>query len=256
MVQQTSSLISGEALPHGWRLVVLSEVDSTNDELRRRASEEPFDGLAVVAERQTAGRGRRGRVWASPRGNLYLSLRLRQADSLAETALLSFVSAVALADAIAELAPQVPLALKWPNDVLVAGCKVSGILLESDGPAIIVGIGVNLTEAPEATQALYPPTSLRQQGLTVTVAEFAPVFLRHLSEMVALWRRGGMAAIRPLWLARAHGIGGRLIARLQDGQELVGVFEDLSPDGALLLRLPTGELRSILAADVFFEHQP
>lgn len=241
-----------EALPDGWRLVALSEVDSTNEELRRRAATDPAEGLAVMATVQTAGRGRRGRTWVSPPGNLYLSVRLDQGPTLADTAQLSFVAAVALGDALAEAAPHVAVRFKWPNDLLIGGAKVSGILLETDGAAVIVGIGVNVGWAPPAGEAAYPATCLKGEGAALSALELARVLLRHLRGCVGQWRAQGFPLVRQAWLERAQGLGGEVVARLQTGEEVRGRFVDLDADGALVVDVTGAGRRRILAGDVFF----
>ncbi|MFA7430113.1 MAG: biotin--[acetyl-CoA-carboxylase] ligase [Rhodospirillaceae bacterium] len=241
-----------EALLDGWRLVALSEVDSTNEEVRRRAAVDPAEGLAVMAAVQTAGRGRRGRTWVSPPGNLYLSVRLNQGRTLAETAQLSFVVAVALADALAEAAPHVAVRFKWPNDLLIGGAKVSGILLETDRAAVIVGIGVNVAWAPDATTATYPATSLKGEGADLDPRDLARGILRHLKSCVEQWRARGFAVFRAAWLERAQGLGQGVVARLQSGEEVHGIFVDLDADGALVVDGADAGRRRILAGDVFF----
>lgn len=244
--------VSREALPNGWRLVLLQETDSTNQELRRRRDSDPGEGLAVMAARQTSGRGRRGREWSSPEGNLYLSLRLdSRPGGLATAAQLSFVAAVALSDALREVAPHVPIRCKWPNDLLINGAKVSGILLESDDPYVIVGIGVNLAWSPPPGQALYAATNLRQEGAAVSPETLAAAVCRHMAACVGLWRDAGFAPIRAAWLEVAQGRGQTVIARLHDGTEQQGEFVDLDADGALVLQSNMGRSR-IMAADVFF----
>lgn len=241
-----------EALPQGWRLVALPEVDSTSEELRRRANEAPGEGLVVTAAVQTKGRGRRGRAWASPWGNLYFSVRLAQAGTLAQTAQLSFVAAVALGDALAEAAPHLQVRYKWPNDLLIDGKKISGILLETEGPWVLLGIGVNLTFAPPADGAAFPPTSLAAEGAQVTRQELLPAFCRHLGQVLRLWREQGFEVIRRLWLERARGLGQPVVARLQSGEELVGTFADLDVDGALVMDEGQAGRRRIMAGDIFF----
>jgi len=242
----------GEALPQGWRLVALPEVDSTSDELRRRAHEAPGEGLVVTAAVQTRGRGRRGRAWDSPSGNLYASIRLAQAPTLAASAQLSFVAAVALGDALAEVAPHLAVRFKWPNDLLVDGRKVSGILLETEGPWVLLGMGVNLTYAPPADGAAFPPTSLAAEGAAVGRPALLGALCRHLAAVLELWRGQGFDIIRRLWLERARGLGQPVVARLQDGSELAGTFADLDADGALVMDEPSGGRRRILAGDVYF----
>lgn len=247
----------GEALPDGWRLVALPEVDSTSDELRRRAAEAPGEGLVVTAAVQTKGRGRRGRSWASPGGgNLYLSVRLSQAKTLADSAQMSFVAAIALGDALAEAAPHLAVRFKWPNDLLVDGRKVSGILLETDGPWVLLGMGVNLAFAPPAEGATFPPTSLAAEGAEVSRQALLPALCRHLHEVLRLWRSQGFGVIRRLWLARARGLGETVVARMQSGEELSGTFADLDADGALVMDVPGAGRRRVLAGDVFFPASP
>lgn len=251
-----TDLFNVEALPPGWRLVALPEVDSTSEELRRRAAEAPGEGLVVTAAIQTQGRGRRGRSWTSPTGNLYVSLRLAQAASLAETAQLSFVAAVALGDALAEAAPHLSVRFKWPNDLLVNGGKISGILLETEGPWILLGIGVNLTFAPPADGAAFPPTNLAAEGAQVTRQDLLPALCRHLAELLHLWRTQGFEVVRRLWLERARGLGEPVVARLQSGEEITGTFADLDADGALVMDVPGAGRRRIMAGDVFFPVDP
>lgn len=245
--------MDSKALPPGWRLVTLPEVDSTNEEVKRRESADPGEGLVVTAAIQTAGRGRRGRPWNSPAGNLYVSIRLSIGDDLASAARLSFVAAVALVDALKATAPHLSVGLKWPNDVLVNGSKVSGILLESHNGSIILGVGVNLISAPEPGSTPYPATSLRAEGADIGRDDLLRIFLGELFKMVGLWRTGGFAPVRLAWLARACGIGKPVVARLQNGEEATGTFADLDDEGALVIEGAFGT-RRILAGDVFFPH--
>lgn len=224
----------------------LAEVGSTNDWLMARADALP-DGHWVIADRQTAGRGRRGRVWNDGAGNFMGSV-LVKADGPVQQ--LSFVTALALHDALAELtgAPE-RLALKWPNDVLLDGLKCSGILLERQGGALVIGIGVNLAHHPDGTER--PATSLAAAGVPVCSPRalldmLAPAFARWRT----IWQAEGFAPVRTAWLARASGVGGRIVARL--GNETPeGRFAGLADDGALLLQLDDGSTRAIHAGDVF-----
>jgi BirA family biotin operon repressor/biotin-[acetyl-CoA-carboxylase] ligase len=228
----------------------LDEVGSTNDWLMTRADALP-DGHWVIADRQTAGRGRRGRVWNDAAGNFMGSVLVKAHGPVQQ---LSFVAALALHDALAELAgaPE-RLALKWPNDVLLDGLKCSGILLERQGTgregALVIGIGVNLAHHPNGTER--PATSLAAAGLAVPTSaalleELAPAFAHWRS----VWAGQGFAPIRTAWLARASGVGGRIVARLGH-ENPEGLFAGLADDGALLLKLDDGSTRAILAGDVF-----
>lgn len=245
---------NGGALPVGWQLVRYATVDSTNEEIRRRikSAVAPFEGLAVMADNQTAGHGRRGRPWQSPPGNLLISFLLRGGDDLQASAQVSFVAAIALAEAVAEMAPSVATQLKWPNDVRVHGRKLSGILLETEGPWLILGIGVNVIAAPPDEAVPYPAISLARCGATVSTGDLAAALARHLDVTLHTWRQNGFTAIRQQWLARAEGLGQPIIARLQTGVEIPGRFVDLDADGALLLAGDDGAIQRIIAADVHF----
>lgn len=221
----------------------LAEVGSTNDWLLARAAE-LHDAHWVLADRQTAGRGRRGRAWTDGAGNLMASVLVRAAGPVQQ---LSFVAAVALLTAIRASGgqggdPPAPesLKLKWPNDILVGGLKVSGILLERSGDAIVIGFGVNLASAPEGAAAL--PKIAPLDLLDTLITAFA--------EYRTLWATQGFAPIRTRWLADAAGLGDRITARL-GAETLEGRFEGLGPDGALALRLDNGQLRPVHAGEVF-----
>lgn len=251
-------------LPPGWRHVALDAVDSTNAELRRLSDAggggSPHEGLVVSAEVQTAGRGRRGRAWSSPRGNLSCSVLVAVGGPNGDAGQLSFVAGVALHAALCALAPGQPLALKWPNDMLLGGRKMGGMLLEGVFPpgarpgegAVIIGTGVNLAEAPD-TGALYPVAALAQDGgPVVTPAALLTVYMEALAAGLARWRSEGFGPIRAAWLAAAHGLGGPVTARLADGRELSGVFEALDGDGGMILRTASGDRERVVAGDVFF----
>lgn len=243
-----------------WTLRAFDSLDSTNEEIRRQAEAGAAEGLAVLAKQQTAGRGRRGRAWESPPGNMFLSLLLRPKATPAEAATLSFLTAVALLDAI-DLAGPVQgtvLTCKWPNDVLVNGAKVAGILLESrtvpDGSLgwVAVGIGTNLAWHPPQEQLAtpYPVTDLSRHGITTTPEEFAEWLLARYGYWYGRWQVEGFAPVRAAWLARAQGLGKPVIVRLPDN-ELRGTFVALDDSGALLLELPDGRRQTVTAGDVF-----
>jgi BirA family transcriptional regulator, biotin operon repressor / biotin---[acetyl-CoA-carboxylase] ligase len=206
------------------------------------------EGDWLIAARQTAGRGRLGRGWDSPIGNLYASglVRLRPGDPDAAT--LALVAAVALYDAVAIWAPAVRL--KWPNDLLAGGAKLAGILLERAGDAVIIGIGVNLAHHPVGLDR--PVMSIAAMGV---VPPDPIAFLEPLAEVlarwVAIWRGAGLSAIRMAWLKRAHPVGTALVANLPDGESVEGLFDGLTPECALRLRLADGAVRVIHAGDVF-----
>jgi len=239
-----------------WDLRAFDVLDSTNEEVRRQAEAGAAEGLAVRAGRQTAGRGRRGRNWASPPGNLFLSVLVRPRCSPAEAARLSFLTAVALAEAIELAAPVLRphISCKWPNDVLVDGAKIAGILLESrtapDGALawVVIGIGVNLAHFPPDVP--YAATALAAHGVTVAPDDFAGWLLARLGYWYNRWQAEGFAPVRDAWLGRAQGIGRAVVVRLPDS-ELHGRFVALDETGALLLELPDGRRQAITAGDVF-----
>jgi BirA family biotin operon repressor/biotin-[acetyl-CoA-carboxylase] ligase len=243
-------------LPAGFRLVCLPSVASTNDELRRRAEAGAAPGLVVVAEEQTEGRGRYGRRWTSPPGNLHASVLLRQDRPLAEIAQLSLVAGLALVDALAAHAPGLLDArLKWPNDLLIGGAKVAGILLESGGPDprrpwVIVGSGVNVASAPVDTP--YPATSLLREGFAgLAPLDLLASYLQALSAWLDRWQDQGFAGIRTAWRARAFGLGGMIRLRLER-EEVYGRFVDLGAGGALLIEEADGRRREITAGEIFY----
>lgn len=247
-------------LPDGYTLIELEEAASTNDEAARLAVDGAPDGTVVWAHRQTAGRGRRGRRWVPVEGNLYLSVLMRPNVPLGQAAALSFVAGVAVGDAVAGyLADPGRVAHKWPNDVLVGGAKIAGILLEASGGArgaadwVVVGCGVNVAGHPDIA-GLAATDLMAETGRDLPARAVLPVVLNALREWRQRWETAGIAPVRDAWLARARGLGEDIIVRLPQ-EELHGRFEGLDDGGALLLRLSDGTLRPISAGDVFFDDQ-
>ena len=235
---------------------ILDALDSTNAEARRRAEAGEAGPLWIAARRQTAGRGRRGRAWSTEVGNLAATCLLVTERAPADAARISFVAALAVADLAALYVPEPLVALKWPNDVLVAGAKASGILVESgmraDGRLwLAVGVGVNLAHAPPAER---PATALvRHMGadaVAPTVDDAAPRLAEAFARRLTMWENDGFPAIARAWTARAAFLGQPCEARLPS-ETVHGVAEGLEPDGALRLRLAEGGVRRITAGDVF-----
>jgi BirA family transcriptional regulator, biotin operon repressor / biotin---[acetyl-CoA-carboxylase] ligase len=217
----------------------VAQTGSTNDDIAALAREGAPEGLWLRADRQAGGKGRQGRAWQSPPGNLYAStlVRLRPGDPPAPT--LALVAAVALHDAVRPHAPAAQI--KWPNDLLIGGAKLAGILLERQDEAVILGFGVNLAGHPGGLDR--PATSL--------AAAIAPdAFLTRLAAGFAAWlerwRADGLAPVRAAWLAAAHPVGTPLLSG-----DAPGIFDGLDETGALRLRLADGALRLIHAGDVF-----
>ncbi len=226
------------------------ETGSTNADMLALAADGALEGHWLRAERQTGGRGRMGRDWASPAGNLYAStiIRLQPYDPPAPT--LAFGAAVALECHLRSLAPDTPFQIKWPNDILVDGAKISGILLERAGDAVVIGIGVNLASHPDLPDR--KTTSLAAlTGDVIDPAAFLEGLAVSLAASVALWRGEGMSSILRQWEDRAHKLGTALSALLPDGERLEGQYDGLTPDAALKLKLSDSNIRIIHAADVF-----
>jgi BirA family transcriptional regulator, biotin operon repressor / biotin---[acetyl-CoA-carboxylase] ligase len=239
------------------RVIHYDRIGSTNDEARRLAREGAPEGTIICAREQTAGRGRRGRVWASPPGNLYASLIVRPDCPAGKAAQLGFAAGLAVGDAVrAKLPAIVGLSYKWPNDVLVCGRKLAGILLESEtkvGPEadeafVIVGIGVNLVSSPREVD--FPATSVVEEGLDPPPpSALVDEIMKHFQGWLQRWRIAGFAPVRTAWLAHAASIGELIRLRLE-ATTLHGRFVDIDHEGALLLET-TAERRRISAGEIF-----
>jgi BirA family biotin operon repressor/biotin-[acetyl-CoA-carboxylase] ligase len=234
----------------GARLVSFEAIDSTNAEALRLARAGEPGPLWLTARSQNAGRGRRGRTWVSEPGNLYASLLLTDPSPPDRAAELSFVAALALHDAIAGGIPGLAtrLMLKWPNDLLIDRNKCAGILIEGEGSAVVIGIGVNCVHHPAATS--HPATDLAAAGVRASPETLLAPLSRAMVVRLAQWNRGtGFAAIRADWLARAAGLGKPIRVTLAEG-ELAGQFETIDQTGRLVLRLANGTMQAVAAGDV------
>lgn len=243
----------------GWREAHLSEVGSTNDELLAFANAgHDADRLWLTAGQQNKGKGRRGRNWLSPVGNFHGSLYLKDPCDTAELGFLPLVCAVAVRTAIASLVEgrKHKVEIKWPNDILVNGAKISGMLVEaghqSNHLELVIGCGINLLAHPLDTP--YPATNLKELGVEVSPSQMLFHLASNFDETLKIWNRGsGHAAILELWTEQARGIGEKTIVNLPDKQ-LEGVFEGINANGVLLLREPSGKLNEISAGDIFYPH--
>ncbi|MCC7274868.1 MAG: biotin--[acetyl-CoA-carboxylase] ligase, partial [Alphaproteobacteria bacterium] len=221
----------------------------------RRGREGAPDLTLVVAGEQTGGRGRRGRPWRSPPGNLYASLLLRPGCPAQRLPEIGFVAAVAAAEACDALLAPARVELKWPNDLLVGGAKVGGILLETEGAAdaervVALGIGINIACAPEGMP--YPAACLSGiTGAPVPLAGVRDGLARRFVAWYARWRDEGFAPVRAAWIAHAPAIGRPLAVRVEKAV-LEGAFAGIDEAGALILDLPAGDRRRVLAGDVLF----
>jgi BirA family biotin operon repressor/biotin-[acetyl-CoA-carboxylase] ligase len=217
----------------GWRLEVFEELASTSTLCAERARAGEAGGLAVLALRQSAGRGSRGRVWQAPEGNLNLSVLLRPRRPAAEAGMFALLAGVAVAEAL-ESITSLAVTLKWPNDILFRQAKLGGILIDAVPSGLgldwlVIGIGINLREAPRIEGRR--TTALGEHGVELPPQTVANAVLERLEH----WQDAPAAAIMQVWLARAHGIG-TPIEVLAGGKLLQGSFAGLTPAGELLLR--------------------
>lgn len=225
------------------RFLTVAETGSTNDDLAALARAGAEEGSWLRAERQTAGKGRQGRSWSSPPGNLYTStlVRLRTGDPPAAS--LALVAAVALHEAAAMFAPEVRI--KWPNDLVADGVKLAGILLERQEDAVVIGFGVNLARPPEGLDR--PATSIAaRSGAAPAPAAFQEMLAEAFARWLERWRHAGLAPVREAWLKRAHPAGTALATHHGEG-----LFDGLDESGALRLRRADGSIEIIHAGDVF-----
>ena len=235
-------------------LVEFDVVDSTNDVAKEMAEAGASSGTLIWAKEQTRGKGRRGRKWISPRGNLCCSIILRPNALPHIAAQLSFVTAVAFGESIYMHLNNVgALSYKWPNDVLVNEKKVSGILLESQVGQlglvdwVIVGVGANVSEFPSISE--YPATSLKKESVDLGIEEVLVGYSHHLRKWISTWEIYGFEPVRLAWLGRATGLGRSINVRLPQ-ETLSGIFESIDETGALILVTPDGE-RLISAGEVY-----
>ena len=243
----------------GHDLVAYDTVGSTNAEAMAlaRAGRAP---VWVAARAQTEGRGRRGRSWQTERGNLAASFATVTSADPAKAATLGFVAGLALEQALrqgaASLSPRTARPeLKWPNDLIVDGKKLAGILLEADRLddgrlAVVVGVGVNVVSAPEGLP--YPATSLSERGDRTSAEELFEALADTFVTWFDTWEDGaGLPAIRKAWMARAAGLGSQVTIDM-GARVLKGRFESLDESGRLVLRAPTGVATAVSAGDVYF----
>lgn len=242
-------------LPTGYALRTYDSLPSTNDEAKRLATEGAPHGTVVWARSQSAGRGRRGRSWASPAGNLYATFLLRPAIPVDRAAQAGFVAAVALAETVEALLPNdTEVRCKWPNDLLVNGAKVAGILPESSPGAagrldwLVVGCGLNCASHP--VESRWPATDLESEGgqmppLGVVLERLVAAMDRWLG----IWQRDGFEPVRRAWLERGFAVG-ETIRLLQGETALDGRFAGLDDDGALLLDREDGRIEPVRSGEV------
>ena len=262
--------LAPSAVAAGYSIEVHETVVSTNTTALERAVAGAPSRLWVVSTNQQGGKGRRGRPWVTPPGNLSATLMLRPNVPLKDAASLGFVAGLSLADALDAVVPsrQVSIGvdggsvagggrfeLKWPNDVMAHGAKLSGILLESvmldaGGYGLVIGIGVNVISSPQGTP--YPATSLKDIGADCNAETLFLALSDAWIDNERLWRDGrGLDAIRNKWLARAAGLGSEVAVRA-DGRVVRGRFETIDEECRFVIRENDGNTIRIAAGDVHF----
>lgn len=246
------------ALIDNYHLLSYDELDSTNSEARRLAEGGASHGAFIWAKRQTQGRGRYSREWVSEEGNLFVSILLEPEESLAQIPQLSFISALAAMESVAPLLPDTRgLKCKWPNDLMIDGRKLGGILLESfetleaEGPRrwLVVGLGMNINSCPEGLEL--PATCLKAAGVEIVSAKIVlSRFIHHFIDWYGIWQDKGFAPVRKAWLTHCEGLGQEVQVSLPQ-ETIYGIFEGLDPQGHLKLLLPDGKTRKIAAGDLY-----
>ncbi len=241
-----------------YHLLSYEELDSTNSEARRLAEGGGAHGAFLWAKRQSEGRGRYSREWVSHDGNLFVSILLAPEELLAQIPQISFIASLAAAQSVAPLLPQgTEPRCKWPNDLLLNGKKLGGILLESfetieaDGPKrwVIVGLGLNVEHCPSDIER--PATYLKEAGVEIVSAKIVlSRFIHHFIDNYGLWQQQGFAPIRKEWLKYCEGLGREVKVSLPQ-ETIYGVFDSLDTQGNLKLKLPDGKTRKVAAGDLY-----
>lgn len=246
---------------HKYNLLIYNEIDSTNSEVHRLIESGVEGQFLVFAHRQKEGYGRSGRNWFSPEGNLYLSIILNPKCSLEKGAELSFVSAIALHKALTGVIPaECKIELKWPNDVLINGKKVAGILLESHSNAnvnntykIIIGLGLNIEKFPK-NNIQFPATSLKELKANNLIPEYyLDQFMKNFDYFYNKWKKDGFSVIREQWLKFAYNKN-KVVTVVTNKERISGFFEDLDDKGRLVIRLSNGDRHYVSGGNVFFDN--
>lgn len=228
----------------GWNWFKLDEVGSTNDEAKKLLQNKSI----ITADRQTNGRGRRGRYWISISGNLFCSFILSAKPQ--QIGALSFIFSLSLLETINELNPKLDVSLKWPNDVLIASKKVSGILIEKgEGDFFIVGVGVNIKSHPKNPDLLYKSTSLKINNIQIDNDNFLKLYINNLNNNISL----GFSTIKDKWLKFAKGLGEEIVVSL-DNEQKTGIFTGIDDNGYLMLKT-NNKIERIYTGDVFYKEQ-
>jgi BirA family biotin operon repressor/biotin-[acetyl-CoA-carboxylase] ligase len=241
-------------LLNDYHLLAFDELDSTNEEAKRLARAGGGHGAVIWAKKQTKGRGRLGREWVSKDGNLFFSVLLSPDKPMEELAELSFVASSALVDAIQPVLEKGhKLTCKWPNDILMDGKKIAGILIESfehEGKKwVVVGMGVNIDSAP--SHAMYPAACLTDAGVELISAKIVlSRCIHHFIETYNTWHNHGFGIIRKRWQLVANHFDNEVTAKLPDG-DITGIAQGIDTQGGLIIKDANGKKHTIFAADIF-----
>jgi BirA family biotin operon repressor/biotin-[acetyl-CoA-carboxylase] ligase len=232
---------------NSWQHFDYSSLSSTNDKALEYSRTQGRLPAVFTAEEQTQGRGRRGRQWISTKGNLFMSLLLKAEVSVSDFA---FISSLALAQTINQFSPILHPKIKWPNDVLINDCKISGILIESaENDCVIIGIGVNLCSSPDNSEVIYPTANLKTLGVDIDRLTFLKAYLSHFNQALHQRLSIGFEPIRQNWLSFAWHLNDIIKIRQHD-QEISGIFKGIDEQGILLLKQGK-EIKKIVVGDVF-----
>ena len=245
------------SLIESYHLLAYDVVDSTNEEARRLARGGASHGAVIWAKRQVDGKGRMGREWISEEGNLFVSLLLQPKVALADAAQFSFVTALAVAEALKPVVSEVgTISLKWPNDILLDGRKLGGILLETEptedgkGFWLIAGIGINVESAPPESEVMFPATCLKQAGIEIISAKIVlSRLLPHFVECYDRWMGNGFEEIRQKWLDLAH-YKGETVTVVSGKEEYRGTFMGIDAQGRMQMKMADGTLMHLTSGDV------
>lgn len=232
-----------------WHVNVLASVPSTQEPVHQAAEDGAREGLVIQAFQQKSGKGRSGHHWDSPMGNLYMSFLLRPSCEPIRMGEMAFVVGLGLSKALDEYIDpdKHKKQLKWPNDVLIDGLKISGILLEIGADnSLVVGMGVNILSSPDLAVSLGQVSSK-----PVYVNKVRDNILDKIGIFYEQWQKEGFAPVRDLWLNQAYGLNEEMTARLPT-EKHKGLFHGIDETGALLLEHPDGSIQTIHAADVHF----
>ena len=229
-----------------WQWIDYDTLESTNDEAKKLISKK--SRIVVTAKKQTAGRGRLGHKWISLDGNLFMTLGFSWKSD--DTNILGLISSLAVFSSIKKYKSDCNIMLKWPNDVLINNCKISGILLEIIPPSkVIIGIGVNICAAPNIDNI--STTCLKEHGIAVDRIEFMRPYLEIFTNIVATYQKEGRQKIIDMWLDNAHKVGQKITVRGEKTQ-ISGEFVGLDKQGFLLLKTSDNSIKTISAGDIYF----